>query len=71
MHRKAALAESPVKAGIASVKYAVSQYSAIAAGIDDAEAKLAPRKPYLPVNEVAKANIKKTMGTVAEIEKSL
>ena len=71
LHRKAALAESPVKAGIASVKYAVSQYSAVAAGIEDAEAKLAPRKPYVPVNEVAKANIKKTMESVAEIEKCL
>jgi dihydrodipicolinate synthase/N-acetylneuraminate lyase len=71
LHRKAALAESPVKAGIASVKYAVSQYSAVAAGIEDAEAKLAPRKPYLPVADAAKANIKKMMGAVAEIEKSL
>lgn len=71
LHRKAALAESPVKAGIASVKYAVSQYSAVAAGIEDAEAKLAPRKPYIPINEAAKTSIKKTVEAVAEIEKSL
>lgn len=71
LHRKAALAESPVKAGIASVKYAVSQYSAVAAGIENAEAKLAPRKPYIPVGDAAKANIKKMMEAVAEIEKSL
>lgn len=71
LHRKAALAESPVKAGIASVKYAVSQYSAVAAGIENPESKLAPRKPYVPVNDAAKANIKKTMDAVAEIEKSL
>ncbi|KAJ4332891.1 hypothetical protein N0V87_008021 [Didymella glomerata] len=71
LHRKAALAESPVKAGIASVKYAVSQYSAVAAGIEDAESKLAPRKPYVPVTDGVKENIKKTMATVAEIEKGL
>ncbi|KAJ4405110.1 hypothetical protein N0V91_005472 [Didymella pomorum] len=71
LHRKAALAESPVKAGIASVKYAVSQYSAVAAGIEDAESRLAPRKPYVPVTDAVKENIKKTMAAVAEIEKSL
>ncbi|KAJ8112201.1 hypothetical protein OPT61_g5380 [Boeremia exigua] len=71
LHRKAALSESPVKAGIASVKYAVSQYSAVAAGIEDAEAKLAPRKPYVPVSDAVKSTITKTMGAIAEVEKSL
>lgn len=71
LHRKAALAESPVKAGIASTKYAVSQYSAKAAGIDDAEDKLRPRKPYLPVGEAVKENVKKTMDGLAETERSL
>lgn len=71
LHRKAALAESPVKAGIASVKYAVSQYSAVAAGIEDAEAKLAPRKPYVPVSDAVKASIMKAMEVVAEIERGL
>lgn len=71
LHRKAALAESPVKAGIASVKYAVSQYSAVAAGIEGAEARLAPRRPYVPVTEAVKESIKKTMAEVAEIEKGL
>ena len=71
LHRKAALAESPVKAGIASVKYAVSQYSAVAAGVEDAEARLAPRKPYVPVTDAVKVSIKKMMENVAEIEKSL
>jgi 4-hydroxy-2-oxoglutarate aldolase len=71
MHRKAALAESPVKAGIASVKYAVSQYSAQAAGIQDAENNLKPRKPYLPVGEGVQTSIKSYMAAVAEIEKGL
>lgn len=71
LHRKAALAESPVKAGIASTKYAVSQYSAVAAGIENAEAKLQPRKPYLPVGDAVKDNVKKVMAELAEIEKSI
>ncbi|KAF2252128.1 aldolase [Trematosphaeria pertusa] len=71
LHRKAALAESPVKAGIASTKYAVSQFSAAAAGIEDAEEKLKPRKPYLPVSEAVKQNVRKVMAELAEIEKSL
>jgi dihydrodipicolinate synthase/N-acetylneuraminate lyase len=71
LHRKAALAESPVKAGIASTKYAVSQYSAVAAGIDNAEEKLKPRKPYLPVGDAVKQNVRKVMDGLSEIEKSL
>jgi len=71
LQRKAALAESPVKAGIASTKFAVSQFSAVAAGIENAEEKLKPRKPYVPVGEVAKANIGKVMAEVADIEKAL
>ncbi|KAH6637502.1 dihydrodipicolinate synthase 2 [Boeremia exigua] len=69
LHRRAALAESPAKAGIASVKYAVSQYSAVAAGIESPEAKLAPRKPYVPVAEPVKAAIKAAMEEVAGLEK--
>ncbi|ORY08982.1 hypothetical protein BCR34DRAFT_569024 [Clohesyomyces aquaticus] len=71
LQRKAALAESPVKAGIANTKYAVSQYSAVAAGIENAEAKLQPRKPYLPVGESIKENVRSTMAELAEIENSL
>lgn len=71
LHRKAALAESPVKAGIASTKYAVSQYSAKAAGIENAEEKLKPRRPYLPVGEAVKTNVRSVMEELAEIEKGL
>jgi dihydrodipicolinate synthase/N-acetylneuraminate lyase len=71
LHRIAALAESPIKAGIAPTKYAVSQYSAVAAGIDNAEGKLKPRRPYLPVGDAMKQNVKKAMDQLAEIEKNL
>jgi 4-hydroxy-2-oxoglutarate aldolase len=69
LHRMAALAESPVKAGIAATKYAVSQYSAVAAGIEDAEEKLRPRRPYLPVGEPVKENVKKVMEQLASMER--
>lgn len=71
LHRKAALAESPVKAGIASTKYAVSQYSAVAAGIENAEEKLKPRRPYVPIGDAGKVNIKRVMDGLAAIEKTL
>jgi 4-hydroxy-2-oxoglutarate aldolase len=71
LHRKAALAETPIKSGIASTKYAVSQYSAVAAGVQNAEEKLKPRRPYLPVGEGVKRNVKDRMHALAEIEKTL
>jgi 4-hydroxy-2-oxoglutarate aldolase len=71
LHRKAALAETPIKSGIASTKYAVSRYSAVAAGIQNAEEKLEPRKPYLPVGDAVKTNVKDKMDALAEVEKSL
>ena len=58
-------------AGIASTKYAVSQFSAVDAGIESPEEKLFPRKPYLPVGDAVKANVKKVMAEVAAIERSL
>ena len=71
LHRKAALAESPIKAGIAPTKYAVSQYSAKAAGIEGAEDKLKPRRPYLPVGDAVKTSVKKAMDALEDVEKSL
>lgn len=71
LHRQAALAESPVKAGIASTKYAVSQYSAVAAGIENAEEKLKPRKPYLPAGISVQENVKKAMNGLAAVDKGL
>lgn len=71
LQRKAALAESAIKSGIASTKYAVSSYSAVAAGISGSEPKLAPRHPYEPVGDAVKKSMAQAMAEVAEIEKSL
>ena len=68
LHQQAALAENPVKAGIASVKYAVSQYSAKAAGIENAEELLQPRTPYEAPAAAAKQKIREALSAVNEIE---
>ena len=49
----------------------MSQFSAVDAGIEAAEEKLKPRRPYLPVGDAVKDNVKKVMNEVAEIERSL
>ncbi|KAJ5941780.1 hypothetical protein N7516_001948 [Penicillium verrucosum] len=71
LQRKAALAESAIKSGIATTKYAVACYSAPLAGIQDAAGNLAPRHPYEAVGEGAKIVVREVMAEVAEIEKSL
>ncbi|KZZ91556.1 dihydrodipicolinate synthetase [Ascosphaera apis ARSEF 7405] len=71
LHRKAALAESPCKAGIANTKYAAAIQTGKAAGIDGAVEKLLPRKPYQGPGEAAKEQIRLTMAEVAEIEAGL
>lgn len=71
LQRIAALAESPIKAGIAPTKHAVSQYSAKLAGIENPEEKLKPRRPYAAVSDAVKTSIASYMAEVAEIEQSL
>jgi 4-hydroxy-2-oxoglutarate aldolase len=71
LHRIAALAESPCKAGIASTKYAAAIYSAKAANIEGAEDKLRPRTPYQPASENTKSHIRSVMAELAAIESSL
>lgn len=71
LHQKASLAEAPCKAGIASTKYAAAIFSAKAAGIEDAQEKLRPRRPYEPPAEAVKKSIREVMAEVAEIEKNL
>ncbi|KAL4920654.1 GTP cyclohydrolase N terminal-domain-containing protein [Aspergillus aurantiobrunneus] len=68
LHRKAALAESPCKSGIASTKYATAIYSAKLAGIEGAEEKLKPRTPYEEPAEGAKKLVREIMRGIAEIE---
>lgn len=71
IHRAAALAESPCKSGIAATKYAAAIYTAKAAGIEGAEEKLLPQRPYEGPTEPAKENVRKTMAALAAIEKAL
>lgn len=72
LHRKAALAEQALKAGgIAAVKYAASVFTAPVAGIEGAEDKFRPRRPYLPPSEDMKSKIRETLAEVATIEKSI
>ncbi|KAG5297955.1 dihydrodipicolinate synthetase [Histoplasma ohiense] len=68
LHRIAALAESPCKSGIASTKYAAAIFSAKRAGIEGAEEKLRPRRPYEPPSEAAKENVRTVMALMESIE---
>ncbi|CZT16999.1 probable Putative 4-hydroxy-2-oxoglutarate aldolase, mitochondrial [Ramularia collo-cygni] len=70
-HQIAAVAESFSKAGIANTKYAASITSAKSAGIEGAEAKLSPRRPYEPPTEAVKKDIQSKMVEMIEIENSL
>lgn len=71
LQRKAALAESPVKSGIASTKYAAAVFTAPLAGIEGAEKKLKPRTPYGEPAEGVKKSVKEGMGGLLEVEQSL
>lgn len=71
LQRKAALAESPCKGGISSVKYAVSLSTARLAGIEGAEKKLEPRHPYEPLTEPLKAAMQKGTQEIFKLEESL
>lgn len=71
LHRKAALAEQPCKAGIAAVKYAASVYSAKLAGIGGSAHKFKPRRPYLEPSADEKKVIEETLKELAEIEAEL
>lgn len=71
LHKKAALAEQPCKAGIASVKYAAALNTAKAAGIEGAQEKLRPRRPYVEPSDAEKKNIEAQIATLVDIEASL
>jgi 4-hydroxy-2-oxoglutarate aldolase len=71
LHRKAALAESPIKSGIAPTKAAVSMFSARVANIDRAGEKLVPRRPYAPVEAAVESSIWSAMKEINEIEMGL
>ncbi|KAI0393703.1 hypothetical protein F5Y17DRAFT_295911 [Xylariaceae sp. FL0594] len=71
LHQKAALAEQPCKSGIAATKYAAAIHTAKAAGIEGAEQKLRPRRPYTEPSEAVKQNVIAQMAELAKIEESL
>lgn len=71
LHKKAALAEQPCKAGIAAVKYAASLNTAVAAGIEGATEKLKPRRPYLEPSDAEKKAIESQIASLVSIEASL
>jgi dihydrodipicolinate synthase/N-acetylneuraminate lyase len=71
LHRKAALAEQPCKAGIAAVKYAASMHSAKLAGLGNAADRFKPRRPYLEPSADEKKAIQETLEELAEIEAGL
>ncbi|GAD96246.1 predicted protein [Paecilomyces variotii No. 5] len=71
LHKKAALAEQPCKAGIASVKYAASLNTAKAAGIERATEKLKPRRPYIEPSAAEKKNIESQTASLVGIEAGL
>lgn len=69
LHKKAALAEVPIKSGSAATKYAAAIFSAKAAGIENAEEKLHPRTPYQPPGDAVKKFVQERMAALAEVEK--
>ncbi|ORY57808.1 dihydrodipicolinate synthase [Pseudomassariella vexata] len=71
LQQKQALAEQPCKAGIAVTKYAASYFTAGKAGVEGAEEKLKPRRPYAPPTQAVKDNVVKMLGEVAEVEATL
>jgi 4-hydroxy-2-oxoglutarate aldolase len=73
LHQKAALAEQGCKAGIATVKYAVAQVTAKAAGIDESLAKqqLKPRRPYQEPSDEEMRSIDELIAPLLEIEAGL
>ena len=71
LHKKAALAEQPCKAGIASVKYAAALTTASAAGIEGAVDKLKPRRPYFEPSPVEKKTIETHIASIVSVEANL
>lgn len=71
LHKIAAVAESFSKAGIANTKFAASVTSAKGAGIEGAEGKLVPRRPYEGPTEGVKKDILGKMEEMVRIEEGL
>lgn len=71
LHRIAAHAEVIGKSGIANTKFAASLTSAASAGVEGAEAKLAPRRPYEALSDDQKKGIRGRIEETIKIERAL
>jgi 4-hydroxy-2-oxoglutarate aldolase len=71
LHQMAAQAQSPCKAGIAATKYAVAIFSASAAGLENAEDLLQPRRPYAVFPQAAKKAMREAMAALNDSKLSL
>lgn len=71
LHKLAAHAESPTKAGIANTKYAASLYTAPRAGIANAEPLFKPRRPYEEPTAATKTKIREAMDPLWKVETTL
>ncbi|KAL4886614.1 hypothetical protein BJY04DRAFT_178007 [Aspergillus karnatakaensis] len=71
LHKKAAIAEQPCKAGIASVKYAAAMTTAKKAGIEGALDRLRPRRPYVEVGDAGKIAVMEMIEGLRGVEDSL
>lgn len=71
LHRIASRAETFSKAGIANTKFAAGLTSAKSAGIENADVKLLPRRPYEPPTEAVQKSIRGQIEEMVKIEDSL
>lgn len=71
LHQKAAIAEQATKAGIATIKYAASVFTAPRAGLAGQEKLFDPRRPYLPASEDQKKTVHELMTELNKIEEEL
>ncbi|CAK7212881.1 hypothetical protein SBRCBS47491_001614 [Sporothrix bragantina] len=71
LHRKAALAEQPCKAGVGAVKYAAAHTTARLAGVEGALDKLLPRRPYTGPSLADKSAIDEHIAPMLTVEASL
>lgn len=71
LHQRAALAEQACKGGIAAVKYGAAIFSARAAGVEDPEDKMKPRRPYLPLGDEVKRDMREALEEILAVEANL
>ena len=71
LQRIASFAEVIGKSGIANTKYGTSLMSAKSAGIEGAEDNLQPRRPYEPLSEQQKKDVRGKIEEAIKIEASL